>query len=90
MAEFLVEVYIAGSDGRAVASCSASARAAAEALTRSGTPVRYVSSIFVPEDETCFFLFEAESADAVRAAARRAGVAFERVTEAHASGAVKD
>jgi len=69
---------------------SARARAAAQALSRGGTSVRYVSSIFVPEDETCFLLFEAESAAAVEAAVRRAQLAFERVSEAHASGAVKD
>lgn len=90
MAEFLVELYVARSNDRAVARCTARAHAAAEALSRSGTRVRYVSSIFVPEDETCFLLFEAESADVVEAAARRARLAFERVAQAHASGAVKD
>ena len=41
-------------------------------------PVRYVRAIFVPEDETCFFLYEAGSVDAVRKAARRAGLGCER------------
>jgi hypothetical protein len=45
-------------------------------------PVRYVRAIFVPEDETCFLLYETGSADAVREAARRAGLGRERITEA--------
>jgi hypothetical protein len=90
MADFLVELYVARTNGEAAERCAARARAAAQALSRGGTSVRYVSSIFVPEDETCFLLFEAESAAAVEAAVRRAQLAFERVSEAHASGAVKD
>jgi hypothetical protein len=51
-------------------------------MTREGTDVRFLRSIFVPEDETCFYLFEATSADTVREAAARAGLAFGRVAEA--------
>lgn len=80
MAEFLVEVYLTG-DNRFDAS-AARARRAAEELTGEGTPVLYVSSIFVPEDETCFFLYQAASADAVHEAARRAALPFERVSAA--------
>jgi hypothetical protein len=88
--EFLVELYVARSNGWAIARCTARAHAAAEALSRSGTRVRYVSSIFVPEDETCFLLYEAESAEAVRTAATQARLPFDRVAQAHASGGVKD
>lgn len=55
---------------------------AAEELSREGTPVRYLRTIFVPEDETCYLLYEAVSAEAVRAAADRAEFRFERVAEA--------
>ncbi len=44
--------------------------------------MRYLSSIFVPEDETCFHLYEAISADAIREVAQRADLSFERVLEA--------
>jgi Nickel responsive protein SCO4226-like len=81
MAEFLVELYVSREDGAGVERGAESARLAAEELTREGTPVRYLRSIFVPEDETCFFLYEAASADAVREAAQRAGVVFERIAE---------
>jgi hypothetical protein len=38
-------------------------------------------SIFVPEDETGFYLFHAQSGEAVREAAQRGGLRFERVVE---------
>jgi hypothetical protein len=82
MVEFLVELYVSRGDGDSVANSAAKARIAAEELTREGTTVRYLNSIFVPEDETCFFLYQAVSADAVREAARRAALPFERVSEA--------
>jgi hypothetical protein len=53
---------------------SARARTAAEAMRREGTPVRFLRSIFVPETDTCFLLYEAPTAGAVREAAGRAGV----------------
>jgi len=82
MAEYLLELYVSRGDPGAVASGAERARAAAEELTEEGTSVRYVRAIFVPEDETCFFLYEAGSVEAVRDAARRAGLGSERVTEA--------
>jgi hypothetical protein len=82
MAEFLVELYISREDGAGVGGRTEIACLAAEELTRQGTPVRYLHSIYVPEEEICFFLYEAVSADAVREAAQRAALPFERVSEA--------
>ncbi len=82
MAEFLVELYVSREHTRAVEAGARRAEAAAKELTREGTPVRYLRSIFVPEDETCFYLYEADSGDAVREAARRAGLPFDRIAEA--------
>lgn len=81
MAEFMVELYVSRADARAVARGAKRARLAAEELTQAGTPVRYLRSIFVPEDETCFFLCEAASADVVREVARRAALPYDRVAE---------
>jgi hypothetical protein len=81
MREFLVELYAARTDRDAVSCDAHKVRSAAEELTRSGTPVRLLRSIFVPEDETCFYLFEAGSIDVVREAAPRAGLEVERVAE---------
>jgi hypothetical protein len=58
-----------------------SRRAAAE-LHRGGVEVRFVRSIFVPERETCFVLYEAGSVEAVMAATSRAGLGFAAVTQA--------
>jgi Protein of unknown function (DUF4242) len=77
MPEFLVELYLPRMD----AAVLERARAGAELLTREGTPVHYVRSIFVPEDETCFLIYEAASPEAVRAAAGRAALRFERVLD---------
>lgn len=82
MPEFLVELYVSRADAAAAERNGQSARRAAEELALQGIPVRYLRSIFVPEDETCFLLYEADSADLVRAAARRAELTFERVAEA--------
>jgi Protein of unknown function (DUF4242) len=82
MSEFVVELYVARTDTGTVERGAARARLAADELARQGTAVRYLNSIFVPEDETCFFLYEGESAEAVRDAARLAGLSFEHVAEA--------
>ncbi len=66
-----------------------SARVGAEELAREGTPVRFVRSILVPDDETCLLLYEAASADAVHAAAQRAEMPFERVSQAFADPSAK-
>jgi hypothetical protein len=81
MAEFMVELYVARRDREAVCRDADRARLASAELTRAGTPVEFVRAIFVPDDETCFYLFEAETADAVRAAARRAALEFDHVAE---------
>ena len=81
MAEFLVELYVSRTDPDAVGRDAERARTASAQLTREGTPVRFLRSIFVPDDETCFFLFEAAGVDDVREAARRAELSFEHVAE---------
>ena len=71
MGEYLLELYVARGDARAATDGGENARAAAEELTRLGTAVQFCRSIF---------LFEAESADAVRDAARLAHLPCERVS----------
>lgn len=85
MAEFLVELYVSRGAAGTFELDAERARLAAEQLTSEGTPVRCVRSIFVPEDEMCLFLYEADSMEAVREASVRAGLAFERISAAVAS-----
>jgi Protein of unknown function (DUF4242) len=82
MVEFLVELYVPRTEAGAANEGVARAKLAAEQLTGEGTPVRFVRGIFVPEDETCFHLYEAVTAEAVHEAARRAELPLERVAEA--------
>jgi hypothetical protein len=44
--------------------------------------VRYLRTIFVPQDEICFHLYEAQDADAVGEASLRAEIAYERIVRA--------
>jgi hypothetical protein len=81
MAEFLLELYVSGSDGDAVPQGAARARLAAQRMRRDGASIRYLRSIFVPEDETCFLVYEARSADEVHRAARLAGLPVDHIVE---------
>jgi hypothetical protein len=62
------------------------ARSAAEELTRQGTRVRFDRTIHVPEDEICFFVFDAQSGREAALVAQRAALDPLRVVEAVSSG----
>ena len=71
MPNYLVETYLSRGLAGERASRDRRARSAAEQLAEGGTPVRFDRSIYVPEDEICFFVFDAPSGrDAVLAAER--------------------
>jgi hypothetical protein len=57
------------------------ARRAAEELTREGTAVRWVRSVYLPEEDTCLLVFEAPTPEAVERASRRAGLTHVRIAE---------
>jgi hypothetical protein len=82
VAQFLVEMYVPPLDRRARSQMIGAARAAAAAVTRNGAAVRHVRAIYVPEDATCFHLFEAPSADVVERVLAAAGLASTRISEA--------
>ena len=81
MPSYLVETFLARGAADERARREREASEAAEALTRTGTRVRFGGSIHVPDDEVCFFSFEAGSGEAVALAAERAGLAPFRVVE---------
>lgn len=76
---YMVECYWPGVTPEALGITEAEAVRAARGLTEEGTPVKYVDSILVPEDESAFLLFEAPSLAAVEEASRRARIPFARV-----------
>jgi Protein of unknown function (DUF4242) len=82
VAEYLVETYVSRIGAEGVSACAERARRTAQQLTRQGTAVRYLRTVFVPEDETCFYLYEAASEEAVREAAQRADLHVERIVKA--------
>jgi hypothetical protein len=82
MAEYLLERYLVRTDPEAVRTEAVRARQAAEELRRENIPIRFVRSLYLPEDETCFYLYEAETIEQVREAARRAALPFEHITRA--------
>ena len=81
MPEFLAETYTPREAPGAAARAGDLARAAAHA-GRPGAPVRFLGAIAVPAEETCFWLYQAPTAEAVRAAMAAAGLRPERITPA--------
>ena len=79
MPTYLLEAYLPRSRAQTARAAGKRARAAAEELSREGTAIRYVRTTFLPEDETCFHLFDAVSAAAVEMVGRRAGLGRGRV-----------
>lgn len=78
-ATFMVECLWPDVTEELAAEVGERARSVAVEVTREGSPVEYVGSILVPEDDVVFYLFESLSAEAVRAASERARIPFERV-----------
>ena len=61
------------------------ARSVAEELTRAGTRIRFDRSIHIPEDEICFFVFDAPSSREAAFVADQAALDPIRVVEAISS-----
>ena len=85
MPSYLVETYLPRSSADERTERERRARSVAEELTRGGTPVRFEGAIHVPEDEICFFVFDASSNGDATLAAQRAGLDAVRIVEAVAS-----
>ena len=77
---YLAEFYLPARSGP-ITTLARRARAAAEQATSAGPPVRFITAIHAPEDESCFAIYEAASPAAVAAAGARAGLTFDRVSE---------
>ena len=82
MPSFLVETYLARGHAGERTAREQRARSAAEQLTSGSSFVRFDRSIHVPEDEICFFVFDAPSGREAALAAQRAGLDPFRVVEA--------
>jgi hypothetical protein len=80
---YLVETYLARGHAGERATRELRARSAAQELKWES--VRFERSIYVPEDEICFFVFDAPSGREAALAAQRAGLDPIRVVEAVSS-----
>jgi hypothetical protein len=85
MPSYLVETYLARGGAGERATRDRRARSAAEELTQEGTRISFDRSIHVPEDEICFFVFDAPSGHDAALAAQRARLEPVRVVEAISS-----
>ena len=84
MATFMVERYLPGvSAGQAAAGELLAEQLAMRLRTEGGT-VRHLRSLFVPQDEQCFVLFQATSAHALAETLERLGIGYERIAESKA------
>jgi hypothetical protein len=81
MPSYLIETYLARGAAGERRARERRASAAAEALMREGTRVRFKGSIHVPEDEICFFTVDAPSGRGAALVAQRAGLEPFRVVE---------
>jgi len=82
MQSYLVEVYLPRSRAHEARAAGQRARVAADELAREGVHVRYVRTTFLPDDETCFHLFEAPAPAAVEEVSRRAALGRVRIVPA--------
>jgi hypothetical protein len=83
---YLVETFLPRGGAGERAARERRARSAAEKLTRKGTHVSFDQTIHVPEDEICFFVFDAPSSRDAALAAQLAELGPLRVVEAVSSG----
>ena len=85
MKRYLVETYLARGATAERAAQDQRARSAAQELAREATRVRFDRSIHIPEDEICFFVFDAPSSRDAALVAERAGLDPVRIVEATSS-----
>lgn len=79
-AEYLAECFLPGVQEADLQALDTRAKASSAELSATGREVEYLGSLLLRVDEVVLCLF-AGSPDAVREAAERAGVPFERIVE---------
>jgi hypothetical protein len=82
MPEFLAETYTPREGPGAAAPRAGDLARAAGQASGPGAPVRFLGAVIIPGEETGFWLYQAPSAAAVRAAMTAAGLRPDRITPA--------
>lgn len=82
MPSYLIESYLPRSRSGELSAAVSRLRRATESVAAEGAAVRHIRSTFVPSDELCLHLFEAEDEATVGEASRRAAIEPARVVQA--------
>jgi hypothetical protein len=83
--QFLVEVFTPRTTAGSLATSERRAKLAARGLSTADGELRFVRATYIPEDEICFFVFDAPSVREAALVAQRAGLEPIRVVEAVSS-----
>jgi hypothetical protein len=86
MPNFVVERYRSSSDPDGLSVVADRLTAGARQVSTDGTYVQYLDTIFLPGDETCLHVFEADSEADVLAVTRQAGIEVDRIVPAEQVG----
>lgn len=79
---WMVERNLSGISKEQLAAAQGAAITEAGKCTAAGTPVRYLRSLFTPDDGRCWCLFEAIDASAVQKVNDAAKLPYSRIVEA--------
>ncbi|HET7090541.1 MAG TPA: DUF4242 domain-containing protein [Anaerolineae bacterium] len=82
MAIYMADRSLPGITLEQIAAAQKAALETSERFTAEGKPVRYIRSVFVPEEAHLMCLFEAADARLVRDVNEAAGLPFTRIIEA--------
>lgn len=82
MQAFLVERDMSGSSALDLTGLRRAAARQAQKMHEAGDRVRYVRSLYLPQDGRCLCLFEAKDAEVVRQLNRDALLTFDRIVQA--------
>jgi hypothetical protein len=87
MPSYLIESYLPRTRTGELPAVVSRLRRATESLTAEGTRAHYLRTTFLPGDELCLHLLEADSAATASEASRRAAIEPARVIEAESVAA---
>ena len=82
MKQFFIEVFTPRANAGKLAGAERRAISAAKRLSTADREVQFVRATYIPEDEICFFVFDAPSGHDAALVAQRAGLEPIRVVEA--------
>jgi hypothetical protein len=81
-AKYLIEAYVPTNRTVSVGDHDVRLRRAAQEMAAEGTAIRHLDTLLIPEEEICFFVFEACSPEDVAELSRRAEIGYERIVRA--------